>query len=165
MAKSSNSVRHPLGMAIEYEVHGNGKASRLVCFVDLLNAGHPTKPALDKKTGELKKASGNRSVANTGGNQTILSGLKLSINVYDEIKGRAVVDASEWASMDGIEILKGTNVSGVITGTTLVITMDPGFDGGVTGGGKNRRVATSHGNVPIGNGFRCGVNLYDPIAR
>jgi len=136
----------------------------LVAYVDLLNAGRLARPQIDKKTGEFKPASGNRTIATSGGNREVCGGLKFSLNLYDEVKGREVLTAADLAPLDGQTVLMGTNCTGVIHGSFLIVTMDPGQDHGLSGGGKSTRVATSHGNQPIGLGLRCGINLYDPIA-
>lgn len=54
-----------------------------------------------------------------------------------------------------------TNVKTAISGNILTITVDLSERHGPSASGKTVIVATSGGNIPVGNGIFLGLNVYE----
>jgi hypothetical protein len=50
-----------------------------------------------------------------------------------------------------------------VEGDTLVIRIDLTSDQGLSSSGKSRIVASTHGNMLVGNGVKLGLNCYRPV--
>jgi hypothetical protein len=55
------------------------------------------------------------------------------------------------------------NVQTKVVGKKLVIEVDLSKSHGVSKSGKSEIVATTSGNVDIGNGVKLGLNCYKPV--
>ena len=57
------------------------------------------------------------------------------------------------------------NIKLDVTDDTLTITVDLSHDGGNSGSGKSKRIASSMGNVSIpgAEGVKMGLNIYRPL--
>ena len=58
----------------------------------------------------------------------------------------------------------GQNVFAKVEGDRLTIELDMSADLGKSASGKSLKVATTGGNVTIGDGLKLGLNVYEPVA-
>lgn len=59
-----------------------------------------------------------------------------------------------------VKKVEGEGFTLVNDGTKLVITVDLTNNAGVSGSGKSIMIATSGGNVDVGDGVKMGLNIY-----
>jgi len=58
----------------------------------------------------------------------------------------------------------GQNVYAKVEGDRLTIELDLGADLGKSASGKSLKVATTGGNVSVGDGLKLGLNVYEPVS-
>jgi hypothetical protein len=142
-AKTSAVPSIPVGSNIEMRVVGEEVTLRIDLTADF-------GPSASGKS---------RKVASSGGNTTILGGLKMGVNCYDSQIDRKLTAADV---PDSPEMHLGTNVVSWVKGGALFIRFDSGQDFGPTKSGKSRTVASTGGNTTVAAGLKLGVNVYDP---
>jgi len=59
-----------------------------------------------------------------------------------------------------VKKVEGTGFTLVNDGKKLIIEVDLTNDAGMSGSGKNLMIATSGGNVDVGDGVKMGLNVY-----
>lgn len=58
-----------------------------------------------------------------------------------------------------------SNVQIDVTDDSIIVTMRKNVELGLSSSRKNMLVATTGGNIDLGDGFKLGLNLYKPVAK
>ena len=72
--------------------------------------------------------------------------------------------ADKFAPSEGLVSI-GQNVFAKVDGGKLIIECDMGANLGASATGKSLKIASTGGNVSIGQGLKLGFNLYEPISK
>lgn len=84
-----------------------------------------------------------------------------SLQAYAERLGAMVAEARRKATAEKLESGRlGENIHSAIAGTKLTLTIDLSKVLRKSASGKSNIVATTGGNVDLGNGLKLGVNCY-----
>lgn len=62
----------------------------------------------------------------------------------------------------------GSNVKVTAKGNKVILEIDTTQDLGLSGSGKSTKIASTNGNVPLGDAFpgiRLGLNMYRPVEQ
>lgn len=59
----------------------------------------------------------------------------------------------------------GQNVFAKTEGSRLILEIDMGCDLGQSASGKSLKIASTGGNVSIGEGLKLGLNIYEPLSK